>query len=99
MHISYETAKAIAYAYRDIEAAEVMIADVKKAIENHREPDFRDAFGRPQRGLQLGVPSGESSHRVFNVQWEMALPILQAHIAKQKALIAILEEKAAAETA
>jgi hypothetical protein len=55
--ISKEIAHDIAMAYREIEVGEKLLGDVK--IEQSRQgvSDIRDAFGRRQSGLQLGVPS------------------------------------------
>lgn len=93
--ISQQTALDIAYAYREVETAEALL---KQIVEARREPpDIRDAFGRRQHGLQLGIPSGENSHRLFNVPWSLARPIIETHIAQQNALIATLSEKARAE--
>lgn len=95
--ITKQTAMEIALAYREVETAEKLLADLKEARARHSAPDIRDAFGRLQNGLQLGVPSGENSHRLFNVPWTLAEPIIQAHIANQRAIIAALSEKASAE--
>jgi hypothetical protein len=95
--ITKETATDIALAYREIETAETLLAEITKALSQREMPDIRDAFGRPQGGLQLGVPSGINSHRLFNVQWSLAKPILQAHIADHQAKIVALNEKAKSE--
>lgn len=97
--ISYETSTAIAYAHREIEAAEKLLAEITDTI-NRRvgdPPDIRDAFGRRQEGLQLGVPSGSNGHRLFNVPWALAKPVIEAHIANQKAMLGVLSEKARGE--
>lgn len=92
--ISQKTAMDIALAYREVEAAEGLLAEITETITRRGAPDIRDAFGRLQDGLQLGVPSGNNSHRLFNVPWTMAKPILEAHMAQQRAVIAVLSEKA-----
>lgn len=92
--IAKETAMDIALAYREVETAERLLADLVEARERNTTPDIRDAFGRLQGGLQLGVPSGNSGHRLFNVPWALARPIIEAHIAQQRSLIAALNEKA-----
>lgn len=97
--ISKQTAMDIALAYREVEAAEGLLADVRAAVARIGQRDIRDAFGRRHDGLQLGVPSGESSHRLFNVPFQLAEPIIETHIARQRALIAALTEKAKAEMA
>ena len=91
--ISKNTAACIAFAYSEIEAAEKLLEILDKSRSEHREPDFRDAFGRV-RGLQLGVPSGESGHRLLDVAPVLGAAIIQAHIAQKKAEITALCEKA-----
>ena len=92
--IKIDTATDIVMAYREIETAEKLLADIVETKKRHDEPDIRDAFGRRQNGLQLGVPSGESSHRLFHVSWSMAKPVIEAHIAQKKAELSALNEKA-----
>lgn len=95
--IAYETAMAIAYAYREVETAEKLLAEITDTMGKRRHgdpPDIRDVFGRRQDGLQLGVPSGDNGQRLFNVPWSLAKPVIEAHIASQKAIITALGEKA-----
>lgn len=94
MEISKETATDIALAHREIEASEGLLKDIRDARKRHEAPDIRDAFGRPQGGLQLGIPSGNNSQRLFQVQWSLAEPVIQAHIEAQRARLYILTEKA-----
>lgn len=97
--ISKETAHDIALAYREVETAEDLLAQINEAISRRQTPDIRDAFGRQRDGLELGVPSGEGSRRLFNVPWTMAKPIIETHVARQRAIIATLSEKARIELA
>jgi hypothetical protein len=97
--ISAQTAMDIALAYREVQAGEKLLADVREAMDRVSSRDIRDAFGRPQNGLQLGVPSGENSHRMFNVPWALAVPVIETHIAAQRALINALCQQAEAEIA
>ncbi len=97
--ISKQTAMDIALAYREVEAAEGLLKDVREALDRTARSDIRDAFGRVQHGLQLGVPSGDNGHRLFNVPFTLAAPVIEAHIAAQRALIATLTEKAKIEIA
>lgn len=93
--ITSETALAIAYAYREIETAEKLLADVIEQIKQHGFPkDIRDAFGRHVDGLELGVPSSNTSRRLFRVPWALAKPVIEAHIANQKAILGALNAKA-----
>ena len=96
--ITEETATAIARAHQEIRAAEGLIAELEKALGERRPIDFRDAFGRP-RGLQLGIPSGDTAHRCFDVAPALALPVLRAHVAQQIALVEALTIEAVGEAA
>jgi hypothetical protein len=93
-NISQATAMDIALAYREVETAQILLAEIVEAQSRRASPDIRDAFGRHQDGLQLGVPSGNNGHRLFNVPWSLARPIIEAHIASQRAIIAALSAKA-----
>ena len=93
MAVSKETAMALAYAHREVEVAEKLLAEIAEAMSRREAPDIRDAFGRRQGGLQLGVPSG-SGHRLFDVPWSLAKPVIEAHIANQRAIIATMSETA-----
>lgn len=95
--ISKNTAMDIALAYREVESAEKLLADIEEALNRQQTPDIRDAFGRHQGGLQLGVPHGQNGQRLFNVPWALSRPILEAHIAQQKAIIVTLSRKAMSE--
>lgn len=97
--ISKDTAMDIALAYREVETAEKLLAEITEAISRREAPDIRDAFGRHQGGLQLGVPSGNNGHRLFNVPWEICKPVIETHIASHRARIAVLTEKAKVEIA
>ena len=97
--ITKETATDIALAYREIDAAEKLLTDVREAMDRFSGKDLRDVFGRPVEGLQLGVPSGESSHRCFTLPHVIALPIIEAHIAQCRAKIVALTERARGEMA
>lgn len=95
--ISKDTATDIALAYREIEVAEKLLAEVVETVSRHEVSDVRDAFGRRQNGLQLGVPTSDTARRMFDVPWNLAKPIIEAHIASKKALLSALTEKARAE--
>jgi hypothetical protein len=56
-------------------------------------PTLKDAFGRRQH-LQLGIPSGENSHRLFQVAPQLAESVIRAHIAKTEAELAEAQEQA-----
>lgn len=97
--ISPETATDIAVIYRDIDAAEKLLDEVRKAIDSFEQVDIRDVFGRRCRTLEMGVPSGESSRRIFHVPYQLAVPVIEATIASHKARLTALAEKARFELA
>ena len=97
--LSKQSAMDIALAWREIEVAEDLLAKITNEIERGYTPEIRDAFGRLAGGLQLGVPTSETSRTLFNVPWSLARPIIEAHIAAQRAKIAALSEKAKIELA
>ena len=94
MTITKNTATDIAFAYRELETAEKLLDLINRSLSSREQPDIRDAFGRMQGGLQLGVPNGSSGHSLYNVPWSLARPVIEAHIAHQKSIIAVLSEKA-----
>ena len=94
--ITQETAAAIWTAYREIEAAEKLLSDIEKESEWEHDktaPVLKDAFGR-KRNLQLGVPSGENCHRLFDVPMQLAGSVIRAHIAAKHEELAIANERA-----
>ena len=95
--ITQETAAAIWAAYREIEASNKLLADTKEIRERERldktAPTIRDAFGQP-RHLQLGIPSGESGHRLLQVSPVLAESVIQSHIANKRAELAEAQERA-----
>ncbi len=95
--ISQATAAAIWQAYREIEAGEKLLADMKLERErmqaDKHAPTLRDAFGR-LRQLSLGIPSGENSHRLLDVSPVLAESVIRAHIENKRAELAEVNEKA-----
>jgi hypothetical protein len=95
--ITMQTAAAIAFAWKEIEAARKLLAEIAAAKAAGVEPDFRDVFGRKHQRLQLGVPSGESARSLFSVSPGLAVVVIEAHIEEQFRLIAALCDRAKAE--
>ena len=95
--ITQETAMRIWNAYREIAASEKLLFDMeetrKKEHLRNDDPTLKDVFGRRQH-LQLGVPSGSDSLRVFQVAPELANSVIRAHIANQQARLVEANELA-----
>jgi hypothetical protein len=88
--ISQQTAARIWECYREIEAAELLLKEMSETKSHEIEPGqptLKDVFGR-RRHLELGIPSGDSSHRCFRVPPKLAVSVINAHIAdKQRELV------------
>jgi hypothetical protein len=92
--ISKQTAMDIALAYREIETAEKLRADVVAVADRHLRSDLRDVFGRRVDNLELGIPSGDNSRRIFQVPYSLAIPVIDAHIALHRSRVVALNEQA-----
>ena len=97
--ITKETAARIWAAYREIEAGEKLLSDMAEqrnkpfADRDRHAPTLKDAFGRV-RHLQLGIPSGDNGHRIFDVDPELAESVIRAHIAKKQVELVEANESA-----
>ena len=96
--ISKETCRQIWSCYDAIEKGHKLISDMKIELERTGDERIIDAFGR-KKGLELGVPSGDSGHRIFNVRIDLGIQIIEANIKDNEAelerlnSIAIIELK------
>ncbi len=95
--LTNETAYRIAVTYKEIESGEQLLSDVKAAIEKSEAVDIRDAFGRRVRRIEIGIPSGDNARRLLHVEYELAVPVIEAHIAQQRAKLKALNEIARVE--
>lgn len=95
--ITQQTATDIAVLYRDIQAAEELLAKVKAAIDKFDQIDIRDVFGRRRHVLELGIPSGDRATTILQVPYDLAIPVIEATIASHRAALKALETKARAE--
>ncbi len=87
--ISKATAESIWSAHREIETAEKLkkeVADAQRWRETDGDAVLSDAFGR-RRCFELGVPSGNSGHRLFRLPPSVAGYCIDAHIANQQKLL------------
>ena len=94
--ITKQTAYDIWIAYDEIAKGEQLIKTLEEQRSNHEPMNLRDGFGRP-RSFQLGIPSGESGHRLYDVQPMLALQVIRAHVATKQAELGVLNERAKAE--
>lgn len=79
--ITKETAVKIWNAHNEIENCDKLIQDMGKLLmddKDKKEPTLYNAFGE-RRGLELGVPSGKDSHRIFGVNADLGVKIIETH--------------------
>lgn len=84
--ITKETAVKIWNCHNEIENAEKIISDMAETLKQDGEkkaPTLYNAFGE-RCGLQLSVPSGSDSHRLFGVNTELGVKIIEKHIQEKK---------------
>ena len=91
--ITQQAAAEIWNCYREIQNGQKLLPDMEKALREGEDPNPRDAFGR-QRNLQLGVPSGDNCHRLFDVAPKLAISVIRAHIAEKERALVEANEKA-----
>lgn len=89
--ITKEIAGQIWNCYHEIEKAEKLLNDMNESLKGHNDRNLIDAFGR-RKGLQLGVPLGSDSHRLYDVRPELGVKIVEAHIAYKKAELVELQK-------
>ena len=90
--ITKETAAAIWSAYEEIRRGEELGNHVTEVLAKHEQPNPNDPFDR--RRIEMGVPTGDRSHRLLNVCPGLATSVIKAHIADKRAELAKLQEQA-----
>jgi hypothetical protein len=96
--ITKETALAVWMAHDEIAKGEKLLAEMSELRKRGDLMNLRDQFGR-HRNLQLGIPNGENSMRLLDVHPELAIAVIQAHIANKRSELIAINEKAKAELA
>ena len=93
MMIDKDLAYRIWSCHREIEVSNDLVKKMTEELHGEEIPDLRDSFGR-RRNLQLGIPSGENCHRLFDVDVKLALAVIRAHIANKTQELEVLSEEA-----
>jgi hypothetical protein len=94
--ITKKTAYEIWIAFDEIDTSRALIEKLTASLKEGEPFNLRDTFGRP-RGLELGVPTSNAGHRLFDVAPALAKAIIEAHVAGKEAELRALAEKARAE--
>ena len=94
--LSKKTCEEIWHCHREIDAGNNLLSDIRNTIEktglkNDPPRSLKDDFGGDIR-LQLGVPNGDNSHRLFYLSPDLALPVVVAHIANKRARLVELNQ-------
>lgn len=80
--ISADTAYRIWLCHREIEMGQKLLADVLKTISEDQGPTPVDRSHRCN--FELGVPNNFNGHRLVNVEPELALRMIEAHMTTQR---------------
>jgi hypothetical protein len=91
--ITVKTAARIWNCYREIDGGTKLLSEMKERMERGEDPNPRDGFGR-HRCLQLGIPSGDNSRTLLDVEPRLALSIINAHIAEKRRELVEANEQA-----
>ena len=81
--VTKETARLIHNCYTEIEEAGKMIVELKKALNEKGEFEFKDNWGN-SRGLELHIPTSMSGHSIKRVPFQLALDVIQLHVEAQE---------------
>jgi hypothetical protein len=100
--ITQSTLEAMWACQREISTGEKLIEALEKEYSgegtfhgqlNRSAPALKDAFGRRQF-MQLGIPCGENSHRMYDVPPALAKTVILSCIAAKKVELLALNELA-----
>jgi hypothetical protein len=92
-----ELAMEIYNCHAEIIRAKTLLEELEAfLVKDSSNPEvLRDAFGRQQNELQLGIPSGQSSHRLIRLSPKLGKYIIEAHLADTEAELVKLSLQAA----
>jgi len=97
--ITRETIAAMSRAYREIEAGEKLLAEVKTELEKDTESiDFNGNPRNTAKRCQLGWPMNDTTRACYQVEPMIALSVIVAHLADQRARLEKLNEVAKLES-
>lgn len=94
--ITQKTAEMIYNAHREIKVAEELLTEMQEKLAHMPDKNsatLKDAFGQVQH-LQLGIPSGPNSSRLYNVRPSLAESVIRAHIADCQTRLVEANERA-----
>lgn len=89
--ITKEIAVKIYNCYREIEEGGKMIEELKKSINDKGDFELKDQWGN-SKGLELRIPSGQTSYSIRTVPFHLALDVIKEHTENQKVELERLKE-------
>lgn len=84
--ISKETCYHIWTCHNEIDKAKELLKSMAEALAkdvDKNPPELTEWTGR-KRGLQMGVPFGDSGHTLYDVNPELGLKVIEQHIKDKK---------------
>ena len=87
-NVPFELNKPQIYAHQRLEEQKAKTGKVRALFLKGRQQGM---------SMTLGVPSGDNGHRLCDVSYELAIPVIKAHIANKEAMISSLTLQALAE--
>ena len=89
--ITQEIARQIFNCHQEIKNGKAMIEELKKKLDENGEFKLKDTWGN-ERGLELRIPSSDTSYSIKQVPFHLALDVIQEHIANQEKELLRLRE-------
>lgn len=96
--ISLKTVYDLKAAYEEIAVAKRLIEEFRRAHEHRDNPDIYGSFGG-RRVVQLMTLNEQNSSSPLYISWDLAEPLIEAHIAQMKAKLSALSAAAVSEMA
>lgn len=81
--ITKEIARDIFICYNEIDEANKMVAELKKALNEKGEFEIKDNWGNV-RGLELHLPTSMSGATIKRVPFKLCLDVIENHIKYQE---------------
>jgi hypothetical protein len=88
--ISKNTARLVYNAYSEIESAEKMLLEMREKLNDEGEFELKDMWGNSS-GLELRIPTSQSSHTIKRVPFDLAVKVIKQHIVLQNQELERLE--------
>lgn len=89
--ITQQTACDIWRANDEIAKGEKLLEEIRGKLKDAKP--ILDAFGR-QANLSLGIPMSDTSRQLYDVHPNLAVAVIEAHIAEKRSVLSVLMQTA-----